>query len=1136
MAQIVLSVAGAAAGFAIGGPAGAQWGWMAGSLLGSLAGGKTQRQSQPLMDLKIVGTDYGQAIPYARGTVPIAGQVWWNSDRQPISSTTTQRNGKGGGQKTETTTITYKVDLLIGLADIPIAGITRVWDSSSGQLIYHVADDAPVASLVASGQTSEWDRMTVFTGAADQLPDPTYAAAVTNAPAYRDRGTVFIQGLNLGQSGQMRNLLFEVVIDGGSTGIIEREWGGMGTSSLFNQGQEIAYDPVRQELWTGYTLGSNGVGTTGKVAVYNLLTETWTFIDPPPLYRVEANSNASVHARIAYGKFYTQVSIPSGLRTTAIYDLATKTLIGTVQGILSDTYATDVMVSAIDEANDLILLEQGGFEQTIHSSNDGIPGVVVYAGGALSVPNPPYVSTATNNGVFYVLQGGTDVVTKISQSGFVTLNLTGYEPNLSHASGTWVHDASRNCIYFFSHHDSYAYLYRLDCDDDTVSAVNAVAFDTATASNPNHWRDGIVGYDAGADRIILKRGYNYGASYSRLGYLNPDTGELEQSIEVSNLSTDWAGGNIPAYGGFVWGLNRVDADSPDIAGFGEIRFATLGDDPPTVQEVVNDLCLRSGMAGSQFDVTALSSIARRVKCMPVAQISSAASVIDVLAGVYFFDSVADDKLRFFPRGGASVATIPFEDLGAAEPGGSDNADPIALRERSDIEIPAQLVVTFANIDKDYEPDAQPSDRLTSTLEQSVETVDLQIGMTPSEGKLVADASLLDQAASRWSAPVSLLGHYSLLQPGDVVTATTRDGSTLRMRSVRMRDAFPILQHELVLDEPTALDSLGITSLDYTSSTAVTAPIATSMRLLDIPILRDTDDDSGIYVAVKPASGDTFPGAAIFDSEDDSTFVRQATVLEQSVFGTCSTTLGNWTGPRIIDERNTVTVNVGDGELASSTRDLVLGNRTVNAALIGDEIVQFVTATLVSDGVYTLSRLIRGCRGTEWAMTGHDAAERFVLLREEGIRRAPVENSQLGVERHYKAVTLGRSLASATSHAFTAEAIGRMPFAPVDLRGSRDGSNNLTGTFQRRTRLTVRIVGTLGISIPLGEAEEQYEIDILSDASDPTVLRTISATSPTFGYTAAQQTADGLTPGDPVEVRVYQLSSVVGRGYVLQGVI
>ena len=1128
-----LGIVGAAVGYYFGGPTGAQWGYAIGSMAGAMAGGKTQRQSQALIDLKILGTDYGQAIPYGRGTIPAAGQAWWNSERQPVSTTTTSSQGKGGGQKTETTTITYKVDVLFGLTDIPISGITRIWDSGSGKLIYHVADDAPVGAMLASGATSEWDRLTVYTGAADQLPDPTYAAAVTNAPAYRHRGSVFIQGLNLGQSGQMRNLLFEVVIDGAATGIIEREWGGMGTSILWNTAQEIAYDPDREELWTAYTLGSNGVGTTGKVAVYNLITETWTFIDPPSGYNIEANTNVSVHARIEFGKFYTQVRIPSGLRTTAIYDIATKTLIGTVQDILSAYYATDVMIAAIDSANNRMLLEEGDFSHNIHEVIDGIPGLHLHA---TAIGAPGQTAVADINGNFWLLIGSPSTrVRRITAGGVATeIDLTGYAPVTGHESGRWVYDSVRNCVYFFSSHDSYAYLYRMDCDDQTVTAVNATAFDTSDTSQPDNWQDAIVGYDAVNDRVLLKRGYNYGTNYSRVGYLNPDTGDLEQSIEVSAVSTDWAGGNIPAYGGFVWGLNRVDADSPDIAGFGEIRFATIGDDPQSVQEVVSDLCVRAGMVSSQFDVTALSTITRLVKCLPVPQISSVASVIDVLAGVYFFDVVADDKLRFFPRGGSPVLTIPFLDLGASESFDS-NEDPLPLKERSDIEIPAQLVVSFANISKDYETDTQYSDRLTTTLESTVDTIDLPIGLDPEEGKLVADANLLDQAASRWSAPIALLGHYARLQPGDVVLVTMQDDSILRMRSTRMRDAYPIMRHDLVMDEAVALDSLGITSLDYTSSTEVTAPITTAMRILDIPILRDADDDSGLYVAAKPSSGTDFPGAAIFDSDDDSTFVRQATVLESAVFGACTTTLGDWTGPRVIDETNTLTVNVGEGTLASSTRDIVLGNRTVNAALVGDEIIQFVTATLVTAGVYTLSRLIRGCRGTEWAMVDHAVSERVVLLREAGIRRVAVENSQLGTERHYKAVTLGRSQSSATSQDFTPLAVGKMPFAPVDVRGSRDGSSNLTITWQRRTRLTTRFIGTLGISIPLGEAEERYEVDIVS-GSPLLVVRTITATTPEGEYTAAQQTADGLTPGDPVMCRVYQLSATVGRGYVLEGTV
>jgi hypothetical protein len=235
----------------------------------------------------------------------------------------------------------------------------------------------------------------------------------------------------------------------------------------------------------------------------------------------------------------------------------------------------------------------------------------------------------------------------------------------------------------------------------------------------------------------------------------------------------------------------------------------------------------------------------------------------------------------------------------------------------------------------------------------------------------------------------------------------------------------------------------------------------------------------------------------------------------------------------MDEVNTVTVNVGAGTLTSSTRDLVLNDKTVNAMMIGSEQIQFVTATLVTTGIYRLSRLLRGGRGTEWAMIDHAVSERCVLLRTSGIRRIPLVNAQIGVARYYKGVTLGRAVSTATSRAFTCTAVGLKPFSPFDLRASRDGSNNVTFTWQRRSRLSVRMTGPYGISVPLGEESESYQIDIHDQASPHTVLRTITATSETASYTAAEQTADGLTPGDAIDVAVYQMSAVIGRGYALE---
>jgi hypothetical protein len=100
-----------------------------------------------------------------------------------------------------------------------------------------------------------------------------------------------------------------------------------------------------------------------------------------------------------------------------------------------------------------------------------------------------------------------------------------------------------------------------------------------------------------------------------------------------------------------------------------------------------------------------------------------------------------------------------------------------------------------------------------------------------------------------------------------------------------------------------------------------------------------------------------------------------------------------------------------------------------------------------------------------------------------------------------------------------------PLSPQHIKGTRDASNNLTLTWLRRTRYNGEWRD--GADVPLGETAESYSVDIYDGS---TLLRTIAATSETASYTAAQQTADGITPGDAVNVEVYQISSVVGRGF------
>ncbi|MGB3272345.1 MAG: phage tail protein, partial [Xanthobacteraceae bacterium] len=80
--------------------------------------------------------------------------------------------------------------------------------------------------------------------------------------------------------------------------------------------------------------------------------------------------------------------------------------------------------------------------------------------------------------------------------------------------------------------------------------------------------------------------------------------------------------------------------------------------------IVRDLCLRAGLAASEFDVTALDD---EVVGYVVTERKPVRDMIAVLQTAYFFDAVErDGVLVFVKRGAGSPITIDPNDLGASE--------------------------------------------------------------------------------------------------------------------------------------------------------------------------------------------------------------------------------------------------------------------------------------------------------------------------------------------------------------------------------------------------------------------------------------------------------------------------------------
>lgn len=102
------------------------------------------------------------------------------------------------------------------------------------------------------------------------------------------------------------------------------------------------------------------------------------------------------------------------------------------------------------------------------------------------------------------------------------------------------------------------------------------------------------------------------------------------------------------------------------------------------------------------------------------------------------------------------------------------------------------------------------------------------------------------------------------------------------------------------------------------------------------------------------------------------------VARKARMGRATTTLPDGS-PALVDRINSVAVAMVDPEQRLFNADDEAIAAGANMALLGSEIIQFCEAHDFGDGNWRLGGLVRGRWGTEWAMAGHTAGERFCML-------------------------------------------------------------------------------------------------------------------------------------------------------------
>lgn len=512
----------------------------------------------------------------------------------------------------------------------------------------------------------------------------------------------------------------------------------------------------------------------------------------------------------------------------------------------------------------------------------------------------------------------------------------------------------------------------------------------------------------------------------------------------------------------------------------------------------------------------------------------AATVIAELCDLHYVDIVPGPVFKFLKKGRAVVATIPnaHTGMGVEQPGELF----AGLKVANDEEKPAVVGLAYVNTAQDHEPGFERGDRLT-TESPDIRRIETRLGMEPAQAKGRAITATLMDRVRRNTGQAAVNDTYAALESGDSVNILDHLGNQVRVRFPRLSYADGVKSLELEMEDTTALVQQGFTDETYTNSFELAERVDSVLVPLDIPILRPEHDDPGDYTAVE-SSGTAFPGSEIRSSVDNVSFGPViATHSSQSVIGVVVTPFGPVRRARW-DMQASIAVDVGSNQtLTSSTRAAMQADREINVGVVvgsGRRVVfRFITATLISPGVYTLTGIMI-MRDTDADVDAIVAGDTFVKA-DASLRRITGTITEIGLTRYLKAVTLGRPAASAAGQAFVNTGVGLTPFAPGRLTVTRDASNNVTFVVSRRDRSFPRYGGPGGGYIPMSEDDERYSIDVYADDTFAAVVRTLNSDigGHEIAYTAAQQTADGFTPGDRLPVRAYQLSAAVGRGHHLE---
>lgn len=1062
-------VVGAVIGYATGGASYIALGATAGGIVGGLLDPKAQTQGPRLDDLKVQFSTYGVGIPRVYGTERVSPNVIWSTDKLETSMTTSA--GKGGG--VENTSYRYYVQMRLLLCEKPVDGsdVYIVQMFQDGKLIYDMRSGIPVESALASAE-NPYAFFTLYQGDADQLPDPVeelYESGPGSVPAYRGVVSISMKGIECP--------------------------GGRVPQFSFVLSNSAVPEPVVEEfLRTDDTRGVNQtlIGVIGASSVVHSLVDTVGHVPP---HFVEA-SYGEAGTLVPVARYQTQqgfdssivspaTPIPLSGGTPAFVQLAYATSgdfsaqILTGYRIDASTGATSAIGTFYHQFDTIYAYKWAAYDEATQrivlmpEGSSTMVEYVVFSGGVstlLPKPSAGFGAVAAYGGVIHVLASDGLSVTSIDEENGSEIDSFAL-PGMTPGLGIRMITANETGVY--------------------ACVINA-----GGGATGGIFRRAASGYVLLTDQVFF-------------------------GMIASLMQTFFCNGRIAILGPSISGSDAV---------YHLIRLSSLDPVAIRISDVIAAECERAGE--TRYDVTAIpdEDVISGYKISSPA--SARANIDPMLTAFQIFIVDEDGQIKFKKYEDIeSVITIGYEELGQAEDG-SEPADPMPLDRTQEIDLPRSVAVSYIEPTNDYQVATEKETRQVTEATEDM-LLQLPIALASSDQARRAAATIL---FSRWRSQntrsLVVSRKFAFLSPGDGITVEYPAGTFRLWRITRMTDTGTVVELNVEPGDSEIYEQEASGATGYVGQQV--APILSPTRemILDIPILRDQDNNAGPYVALDSlASPNT--SAELFVGPDDATLESVGTVNDASPIGNATSVLGDWDS-LLVDETNLLSVMIGNDTFTSITSDQ-LYNSTLNYWALGApgrwEIGKSKTGASLGDGRYILSGHLRGLFGTEHNCGNHTAGDIFVLLRPEGMLRPNTGVGNIGAALNYRAVTKGKPFDSIASESHVNTGEGLKPLSPVNARRISSGTD-ITLTWNRRSRLSMNVLSGM---VPLGEASESYTVRFYTPGF-AALAGTITTIAPTLTITAAQQTAFGLTPGATVYVRIYQNSDSIGLGHELEATL